>query len=549
MVLAVVTTVQLAVRSDNRKRLLVRSLTTASIAAATSAHWWLPKVFMRNIAQSPKWPNDSPLRYIIDSSATTDFVAATAPGDYAYSWVMVTLGAIGLIAMCHAAKKRLAAVSLPLLCAAAVFGTWALLSKLPGQNWVHEARPAAVFRYLCFVGFAYLMFSAVRYALDRPRTKDILPWAMRAIVAAVPVAMMLSVPQAQALQSAPVPSPRTSELHDRIAQLPCGLRVAAPNLPGPSYYVSGQSAVAAYSRTRGCVTSAKQPLTESSTTYSHTDYAWTELLFGSDRTRSLSILRGHPALSHLTGVPLYHTTRTTPAGATAAAHDVLLPSDADTATGLSMLADLAAAVVYLPTLLDADVVLPATKLSWTDSSQMIGEYLTQTPPMIQPMTHDPVRSDHRSVDEWVRPSVELWATEHRQAVESGLAPESVVRLAMGGADRWPMTADESRRARHRSATAYDISIGARQVSFSVDRVGVPVLVRVTWHPRWKTDDASGPWLVSPGWMAVIPNEQHVTLRYTDDWISHVPYVSLGLLAAAGAAHGAVCIRRRRLTRS
>jgi hypothetical protein len=51
------------------------------------------------------------------------------------------------------------------------------------------------------------------------------------------------------------------------------------------------------------------------------------------------------------------------------------------------------------------------------------------------------------------------------------------------------------------------------VSFDVDRVGVPVLVKVSYFPNWHVSGAKGPYRVTPNLMVVIPTSHHVRLHY------------------------------------
>ena len=59
----------------------------------------------------------------------------------------------------------------------------------------------------------------------------------------------------------------------------------------------------------------------------------------------------------------------------------------------------------------------------------------------------------------------------------------------------------------------DVEIGQQEVSFSVDEVGVPVLVKVSYFPNWSVDGAEGPYRVAPNLMVVVPTEQDVRLHY------------------------------------
>jgi hypothetical protein len=59
----------------------------------------------------------------------------------------------------------------------------------------------------------------------------------------------------------------------------------------------------------------------------------------------------------------------------------------------------------------------------------------------------------------------------------------------------------------------DVEMGQQHVSFHVDEVGVPVLVKVSYFPNWAVDGAEGPYRVAPNFMVVVPTEHDVRLHY------------------------------------
>jgi hypothetical protein len=74
------------------------------------------------------------------------------------------------------------------------------------------------------------------------------------------------------------------------------------------------------------------------------------------------------------------------------------------------------------------------------------------------------------------------------------------------------------------------------VSFTVDKIGVPVLVKVSYFPNWEASGATGPWRVAPNLMVVIPTSTHVSLHYgrtMTDWagivVTGLGLVGLGFL--------------------
>ena len=88
----------------------------------------------------------------------------------------------------------------------------------------------------------------------------------------------------------------------------------------------------------------------------------------------------------------------------------------------------------------------------------------------------------------------------------------------------------------------NVEMGQSDVSFSVDKIGVPVLVRVSYFPNWKVDGATGPFRVAPNMMVVIPTSNTVKLHYGSSSRDYVAY----LLTFIGI--GVLVRRRRRMRR-
>jgi hypothetical protein len=90
----------------------------------------------------------------------------------------------------------------------------------------------------------------------------------------------------------------------------------------------------------------------------------------------------------------------------------------------------------------------------------------------------------------------------------------------------------------------EATVGAEEIRIHTSRPGHPLLVKVSYHPRWRADGADGPYLVSPGLMLVVPRQNEVRLRYAARaWPDHVGWgLGAGTLMAglAWAGH-----RRRR----
>jgi hypothetical protein len=82
-------------------------------------------------------------------------------------------------------------------------------------------------------------------------------------------------------------------------------------------------------------------------------------------------------------------------------------------------------------------------------------------------------------------------------------------------------------------TVSDVVVGNESVSFSVDQIGVPVLVRVSYFPNWKVDGADGPYRVAPNMMIVVPTDTDVRLHFDRNATDIIAYfltlIGIGLL--------------------
>jgi len=78
------------------------------------------------------------------------------------------------------------------------------------------------------------------------------------------------------------------------------------------------------------------------------------------------------------------------------------------------------------------------------------------------------------------------------------------------------------------------------ISFSVDQIGQPILVRMSYFPNWKVSGAKGPFRVAPNMMVVVPTKLDVRLNYGYTKLDLFAYV----LTAIGIAIMFMRWRRR-----
>src|SRR5690606_14644807 len=72
-------------------------------------------------------------------------------------------------------------------------------------------------------------------------------------------------------------------------------------------------------------------------------------------------------------------------------------------------------------------------------------------------------------------------------------------------------------------TVDNVEIDQASVSFDVDRVGVPVLVKVSYFPNWRAEGADGPYRIGPNMMVVVPTGEHVELTFGRTTVDYVTF--------------------------
>jgi hypothetical protein len=139
--------------------------------------------------------------------------------------------------------------------------------------------------------------------------------------------------------------------------------------------------------------------------------------------------------------------------------------------------------------------------------------------LVAPLSVEPAVLDVDSEEEW-RAATGAFGVLSDESDQLVLAADGPPGWQRTGVDALPAMV-----ARPVDAVAVsDVSAGDETISFSVDRTGVPVLVRTSYHPNWTVDGAEGPYRVSPNLIAVVPTQAEVTLHYgrsVTDWVGLV----------------------------
>lgn len=145
-------------------------------------------------------------------------------------------------------------------------------------------------------------------------------------------------------------------------------------------------------------------------------------------------------------------------------------------------------------------------------------------PLVQGLTHEPkVLADANGTQkEWLEEPKDVTGQRNDgPAVRWFMNPELwEVPVAASGPDGWDeikvedMTTGQTPTGTEVTpAQVTNLDVDREAISFDVDRVGSPVLVKASYFPNWKVDGADGPYRVAPNLMVVVPTEEHVELRY------------------------------------
>lgn len=161
-------------------------------------------------------------------------------------------------------------------------------------------------------------------------------------------------------------------------------------------------------------------------------------------------------------------------------------------------------------------------------------------PLVAPLAAEPVVVVDMDDDpeSWLDVAVLFY----RDYVDSGALDPETIRLssaavfpAADGPARWHrVAASDDFPVRALPAVEIDgISTNRDSISFRVSESGVPVLVKTSYFPNWRAENATGPYRVAPNLMVVVPNSTEVTLSYGSGTVEVVAWVLTagGLLLA------------------
>lgn len=149
----------------------------------------------------------------------------------------------------------------------------------------------------------------------------------------------------------------------------------------------------------------------------------------------------------------------------------------------------------------------AVSTAWPSPGFQWHFYLIKNSPVVTGLQHLPnVLQNASSRVSWLAANQDWWLNPSLWNVYG----------AASGPANWP--AASSINSMIAGATLPKVRITklvqkSQSISFHVDKIGVPVLVKISYFPNWQAQGAAGPYRVSPNLMVVVPTSHDVSLVY------------------------------------
>ena len=170
---------------------------------------------------------------------------------------------------------------------------------------------------------------------------------------------------------------------------------------------------------------------------------------------------------------------------------------------------------------DADKSLQLTKVG---ASGVFSFYQLRDYAIVAPLTEEPVVVQGIAQDQnggWLDVEVDAYnAPDRYPASITAAGPKSWQRIT--ASVKKPknirtygvgVVSSTFQRRTLPTVNVSNITSNNTDITFDVDRVGVPVIVRESFFPNWKVSGAKGPYRVMPNFMVVIPTSKHVRVHY------------------------------------
>jgi hypothetical protein len=173
------------------------------------------------------------------------------------------------------------------------------------------------------------------------------------------------------------------------------------------------------------------------------------------------------------------------------------------------------------------------------STDTVGEYFEvyeiDQHGIVEALTRDP----------GISASLPLWgeSTWEGKAVEWVRHLTAIPNEASYLVDDAPLQYDWIGKQEYPPVKITNLVVTDEMISFDVDRIGVPTVIRNGYSPQWKASGADGPFLAAPNTMIVVPLENHVEVYFEHPKTERLG-LGISVLTVAWMIRSA--LRRRRL---
>jgi hypothetical protein len=155
-------------------------------------------------------------------------------------------------------------------------------------------------------------------------------------------------------------------------------------------------------------------------------------------------------------------------------------------------------------------------------------YLVEGSPRVHPLANQPVvmkGMNNVAQPKWLKPTVTWYLDPSDWDVYlAATGPKSWARVPYNDL-ALPVKPEPP-------TTVSNIDEHNASISFDVSKVGVPVVVTISYFPNWQVSGAKGIYRVSPNLMVVVPTSHHVRMWYGQTPVNYEGWI-LTLIALAG----------------
>lgn len=182
------------------------------------------------------------------------------------------------------------------------------------------------------------------------------------------------------------------------------------------------------------------------------------------------------------------------------------------------------------------------RFTYLEESGQWSIYEVEGSELVEGLTGEPVVVDDMTGHDWLEPAVTWYLDPSRRDVA----------FTDGGPASWRRATSTERPEPEPidPVQVTNIEAGTDTVSFQVDEIGKPVVVKMSYFPNWEARGADGPWRITPNLMVVVPTDTAVEMHYTStpvEWsawaLTAAGMAGLALLGGTGAAVTARLRRR------